>query len=460
MRLRAPALHHARQRRRWCGPCLRAAARPSRVDGRAAVGPRLRCSSCDATRSNWSSRPYPATSCTPIGRSPSFQCERQRDRGLAGHVERRRERDEVGRADEPEHRLLRRVERAERYRRLAERRRQQQVVLLPPRRHRAAELVDGVVRLDQCERGRAADRSPRGAHVSGSTSSAVISRPEAHLPVVEVVAQRPADHNVVKWPTSVGSASAFGNSCSTWWPSDSRSLPRHRRGVDARPVDGRVAERVLGEDADAQPPGPAPTSCTNGRAGAGAITGSPGNGADTASSTAAVSRTRAAHAQLDGEQRRQLVAVRAERRAPARRLQPDEAAAARGDADRPAAVVGVRERHDARRDRRRRTAARTAGRAGRGPTGCGSGRTRAARSSARGPARACSCGRCTRSPLRGSGSRGCRCVGDASPPSSGTACPRGTGRPATAHMRSLKRIGTPRNGPSGRSPRARSRACS
>ena len=51
----------------------------------------------------------------------------------------------------------------------------------------------------------------------------------------------------------------------------------------------------------------------------------------------------------------------AERVAAARRLEADEAAVRGGDADRAAAVAGVRRRHDAGRHRRRRAAARPAG---------------------------------------------------------------------------------------------------
>ena len=53
-----------------------------------------------------------------------------------------------------------------------------------------------------------------------------------------------------------------------------------------------------------------------------------------------------------------LAVLGAERHAAARRLEPDEAALARRDADRSAAVARVRDRHHARRDRSRRSAAR------------------------------------------------------------------------------------------------------
>ena len=58
---------------------------------------------------------------------------------------------------------------------------------------------------------------------------------------------------------------------------------------------------------------------------------------------------------------------------PAARLEPDEPARARGDADRPAAVVAVGDRDDAGRDRGGRSAARAAGRARRVPRRAGRG---------------------------------------------------------------------------------------
>ncbi len=68
----------------------------------------------------------------------------------------------------------------------------------------------------------------------------------------------------------------------------------------------------------------------------------------------------AAEARLDGKVGHRAPGVADHPRAA--RLQPDQAAARRRDPDRAAAVVAVRDRDDARRDRRRRSAARPAGR--------------------------------------------------------------------------------------------------
>ena len=59
----------------------------------------------------------------------------------------------------------------------------------------------------------------------------------------------------------------------------------------------------------------------------------------------------------DGEAAPELRAVGPDGRSPARRLDPEQAATGGGDADRPAAVVGVRHRDDAGGDRRARAAA-------------------------------------------------------------------------------------------------------
>ena len=95
-------------------------------------------------------------------------------------------------------------------------------------------------------------------------------------------------------------------------------------------------------------PGSAPSSSTYGRTGGGAITVSPTPGPSVASSSAAVSRT----VRLTQCWNRQAAfgAVRSRRDAALARLEPDEAATRRGDADRPAAVARVGERHHPRRD--------------------------------------------------------------------------------------------------------------
>ena len=90
-------------------------------------------------------------------------------------------------------------------------------------------------------------------------------------------------------------------------------------------------------------------------------------------------------------------------------LRPDEAAAGGGDAERAAAVVAVRHRQHAGRDRRGRAAGGAAGRARRGPTGCASGRCGAARWSAGSRTPACSSCRRRRSRPRAGAARGRRC---------------------------------------------------
>ena len=106
-----------------------------------------------------------------------------------------------------------------------------------------------------------------------------------------------------------------------------------------------------------------------------------------ASSSAAVSRIEpgdhALGVHADGR-----VGRGADHHPPAGRLETDETALRGRDPDRAGDVVGVGGRHEAGRHRGRRTARRTAWRAVRGPTGCGSGRRRRARSCPSAPARA------------------------------------------------------------------------
>ena len=93
---------------------------------------------------------------------------------------------------------------------------------------------------------------------------------------------------------------------------------------------------------------------------------------------------------------------RSERRPPARGLEPHQAAVAGRNPDRPAAVAGVRRRHQPGRHRRRRAAARAAARMCRLPRVAGAGRRPRAPWSAAGPAPACWCGR-ARSARRAAG---------------------------------------------------------
>ena len=103
-----------------------------------------------------------------------------------------------------------------------------------------------------------------------------------------------------------------------------------------------------------------PTSSTYGRRGGGAVYGSPGAGAGDRVEDAGGVADRAGEHELVGERAPVLAEVGTERRAGARRLQPDDAAHARGEADRAAHVVAVRDGDEPGRDRGRRSAARSA----------------------------------------------------------------------------------------------------
>ena len=91
---------------------------------------------------------------------------------------------------------------------------------------------------------------------------------------------------------------------------------------------------------------------------------------------------RAADAERSGEPRHDVAEQRPLGDPLARRLQPDEAVDRGRDANRAAAVVGVGERHHARRRRRRPSRPRSRRPCARGSTGCGSLRRPWARSSA------------------------------------------------------------------------------
>ncbi len=140
------------------------------------------------------------------------------------------------------------------------------------------------------------------------------------------------------------------------------------RGRDTVGVDGLTGfERVLREQPDAEFPGisgdfgavgPARHRRAHGVADRGTLqhVENPRGVADGAR-----------HAQLDDEEIVDDAVVGHQRRAAARRLEPDEAATARGDADRSATVVRVPDRDHPARDRRGRSATRSAGRALRVP---------------------------------------------------------------------------------------------
>ena len=135
------------------------------------------------------------------------------------------------------------------------------------------------------------------------------------------------------------------------------------RGRDAVVVNVAGAERVVREQADPQ------------RAGVGAdllrVRARGCRRAHGVAGRAAVQHVEdprgvahaARHAQLDQKQVDDDAEVGHERRAAARRLQAHQTATTRGYANRAATVVRVPDRHDARGDRSRGTAARTAGRA-------------------------------------------------------------------------------------------------
>ena len=173
-------------------------------------------------------------------------------------------------------------------------------------------------------------------------------------------------------------------------------------------------------------------------------------GAPVTSRIAAVSRTVRDDDVLADEEVGDLVEVGADRDAAARRLEPDEPAARRRDADRAAAVVGVGDGDHPARHRRRRTTARTAGACGRASTGCASARRTRARWSAAARPPACWCVRRTTNPAsRKRAGELRRCASRGGRRRAGSACPRRGSRPRSPRSRSLSRNGTPRKGPSG-----------
>ena len=120
------------------------------------------------------------------------------------------------------------------------------------------------------------------------------------------------------------------------------------------------------------------------------------------------------------------------------------------------------DRHHARGDRGRRAAARAAGRARRGPTGCASAPKASGLGGRRGcPARGCwSCPRKTKPALAEARRELGVVVLDPADVAQEAACPRTAGRRPSAPPRSFSRNGTPRKGPSGSSPAAAARALS
>ena len=198
-------------------------------------------------------------------------------------------------------------------------------------------------------------------------------------------------------------------------------------------------------------PGSAPTSARNGRGGGGAVYGSPGPAPATASSSERGVADRARQHELVRERSPVLAEVGSERRARAGGLQADDAAHRRGEPDRAAHVVAVRDGDHARTRPRPRSAARTAGRTREIPRVV----RRAVRERLGGDARR-ELGRVRladeHEPGGAKARREPRVVGLG--PAAG-ACsnrmPQWNGSPAVWHTASFTRNGTPRSGPAGRS---------
>ena len=129
------------------------------------------------------------------------------------------------------------------------------------------------------------------AQVTGSTSSAVRSRPAIVASLRRSYAVLAAS-TVVKCTSSAMSSSGAGDAGSTVWPSDASSAAAssaaavHAGSTGTNPA-GAVALSTPTRNA----PGAAPTSSRNGRLGGAAAYGSPGIAPASASSIAALSRT-------------------------------------------------------------------------------------------------------------------------------------------------------------------------
>ena len=126
-------------------------------------------------------------------------------------------------------------------------------------------------------------------------------------------------------------------------------------------------------------PTSAPTSSRNGRGGGAAAYGSPGIAPASTSSDGRAVADRARDHVANHEAAPRLTVVGPQRHASTRGLEAEQPAHAGGDADRPATVACVRERHHARRHRGARSRRSSRPGCDRGPTGCGWVRTRWAR---------------------------------------------------------------------------------
>ena len=153
--------------------------------------------------------------------------QRQRDPRLARHVERRREGHVGGGTEQAGQRLARRrVERAQRRRRLAEGRGEEHVD-----RPRSTSAIWRLICCSPCTAARyrpaLSERpSSTSAQLSGSRSASVAARPEPLLPVADGpgVAAGP---RLTKCPMKA-SPSTSSAASSTRWPSDSHSARRLR----------------------------------------------------------------------------------------------------------------------------------------------------------------------------------------------------------------------------------------
>ncbi len=156
------------------------------------------------------------------------------------------------------------------------------------------------------------------------------------------------------------SASASGHSAATSWPSASSIAAAERVAATQSSWRNSPCGWVSSTPMRSRP-GSAPTSSAYGRAGGGAITVSPTPGPRIASSMHRGVAHRPAHAVLDAQAG--LGSHRADTGAALARLETDQPAARRRDADAAAAVRSVGERHHPGGDRRGGAAAGAAGRA-------------------------------------------------------------------------------------------------
>ena len=358
-------------------------------------------SSCGASASRAPRRAARPISCTR-GRQPVVAVvQRQRDRRQTGDVDDRRVRDEQAAAPVVIPRVgAEAVDLADPQRALGERRRQHRVEGRQGHHDRAPPTPAACSELGQ--RVLAARASSHIAQDSGSTSSSAASRP-ASWPPISTGSETCGPNAGEVGKQVLAGPRRFD--LITSWPSDSSSSAASRAARSHSGSSSRVEQRRGQRD----------RSAAARAAGAAAANGS--------AAAAPRSRRRARSRPAGRARRRVSATVRVSTPSTTRKLspasgptetrpraglEPHEAAAGGGMRSRAAAVVAVRDRHHARR--RPRPPSRRSSRpaCGRGPTGCGSGRTAATRSSAgsRSPA-ARSCRR-SRSRPRAAGGPGTR----------------------------------------------------